>query len=189
MARPRDYAREYRRRQRLAHERGFSSLAEQRRFSRPTTVEGFLNLPKRALERVSEVDRVLRTARSRRTLSAEEVAAELGVPMSAVQFWAGPALGSRRGGRTPVRRGDRLPRLRPLVSEGEARWVVVRGSEATKRAERAFAAQWRFVEGDPAAAAELRALQGVRVAGQPIETDPVVLKDLANRRALAPERY
>jgi hypothetical protein len=106
-------------------------------------------------------------------MTVEEAAAEAGVSMATVRYWAPEALEPKRRGRTLPTAGDKLTRLRPIVLEDESEltFLVVRGSRAADRADEVFDIQWRFANGH-AAEAELERIRGVRIAGRTVETDP-----------------
>jgi hypothetical protein len=121
-------------------------------------------------------------------LPVEEAARELGVPTAIVRYWAGDALRPTREGRTSVRPGDRLPRLRPLILEGasELEFVVVRGSRKADDAVWVFDIQWRYVTGQ-ADKSELEQIRGIRIAGRTVESDPDALARLAAAGAIDPD--
>jgi hypothetical protein len=171
--RKRDYKAEYRRRQELARQRGFSGYWQQRTTPRRLRGEGDLRrLPEKARDGRRDALSVIHLARE--TGVSVEVAAELrGVPMQRVRWYAKDALGPTRNGRTMPTRADRIPRLRPVFVEGEDRavFVTVRGSRAADRLADAFDVQWRYLHGD-ATDAEVRSLAGLRAGGHRVEADP-----------------
>jgi hypothetical protein len=173
MSRVRDYAAEYRRRQQLARVRGFSSYAQQRRFSpRLRWGRDLGRLPEPARYARSEALYVVAVARDRR-LTIEEAARVERVPLPAVRWWARDALAPRRRGRTLPRKGDRMLRLQPIFLDGGdgVEFVPIRGSHAARRAQGIFDVQYRFIAGD-VSQAELRTIAGQRVAGRLVESDP-----------------
>ena len=187
MSRQRDHRRDYQRRVALARARGFPSLRQQQKA--PRQVRGVADLqalPESARDARSAALRTVRTARKQR-ISIEAAAAVQGTPISAVRWWAGPALQPPRAGVTQPTRGDRLLRLQPLVVRGQpgTQFVVVRGSGAAQRAAEAFVVQWRYVNGQ-ASADELRRLGGLRIGGQDVEADPEVLDEIARRGEFDP---
>jgi hypothetical protein len=187
MSRQRDHRRDYQRRVALARTRGFTSLRQQQKA--PRQIRGVTDLqalPESARDARNAALRTVRTARKQR-ISIEAAAAVEGVPLPAVRWWADSTLQPRRAGVTQPTRGDRLLRLKPLVVRGEpgTQFVVVRGSGAAQRAAKAFAVQWRYVNGQ-ATADELRRLGGLRIGGQDVEADPDVLDEIARRGELDP---
>ena len=180
MARQRDYAAEYRRRQERAQERGFASYWQQRRAPRHLSGAKSLSLlPEKARQSRTDALRVVKLARSERT-TIEDAASTLRVPLPTVCYWAGDALKPTRQGQTLPTRGDRLARLRPLIVEGESElsFVTVRGSKAADHADVVFDIQWRFLAGH-ASEAELEQIRGVRIGGRIVESDPDRLTLLA----------
>ena len=102
-----------------------------------------------------------------------------------VRYWAAEALEPTRRGRTLPREGDRMLRLRPLivVDANELVFVTVRGSRAADRADQVFDIQWRYVNGQ-ADESELDTIEGVRIGGRTVESDPDRLLYLARANAL-----
>lgn len=127
---------------------------------------------------------MVQRARLDRT-TVEAAAAQAGVPMGDVRYWAGAALEPTRQGRTLPREGDRLLRLRPLLVEGESElvFVPVRGSRVADRADAVFDVQWRYVTGQ-ADEAELDQIRGLRIAGRTVESSPDRLDYLARAGGL-----
>jgi hypothetical protein len=178
--RRRDYQAEYERRNERARALGFANEVERRKAPRhPGSTADFGRLPEPA--RVSRRDalRVVRFARMAE-LPVEAAADELGVPVAVVRYWAPGALRPTRQGRTPVRAGDRLPRLRPLVFEGESEteFVIVRGSRKADDAVWVFDIQWRYGN-NQADESELEQIRGLRFAGRTVESDPAQLSRVA----------
>ena len=182
MASKRDYKAEHQRRNARARGRGFASYAEQRKFA--TAVQkpdDLARLPEDARNVRTQALAALRIARRER-ISVELAAAEAGVAMDAVRFYAAPALAPRKGGITRPRAADRLLRLRPLVVKTpagpEVLFVALRGSKAAERAQTIFAAQWAYVHSGADRAAVER-FAGTRIGGYEVETDPERLDRLA----------
>ena len=119
---------------------------------------------------------VLSRARHERT-TIEAAAAAAGISPDIVGYWAPEALEPARQGWTLPRSADRVLRLRPLLLEGESEvtFVAVRGSRATDRADAVFDVQWRYANGH-ADEEELRQIEGVRIAGYRVESDPERLR-------------
>jgi hypothetical protein len=180
MARRRDYAAEYERRNLRARMLGFRGEAARRMAPRHLrSAKDFRLLPEAARESRSRVLSVVHRSRGDRT-SVEEQAAAAGIEMWEVRYWAAEALERTRRGRTLPTVGDRLLRLRPLVVEGadELEFVLVRGSRAADEADRIFGVQWRFITGQ-ADETELDSIGGARVGGRTAESDPGRLEFLA----------
>jgi hypothetical protein len=190
MSRPRDYQAEYQRRQRRARERGFSSYAQQRRFSpRLRSARDLGRLPEAAREARADALHVVRVARER-GLTVEQAARQEPVPTHAVRWWGGDALLPTRQGSTLPRKGDRLLRLYPIFLDGGdgVEFIEIRGSHATDRAQRIFDVQYRFVDGN-ASEAEVRGLAGQKVAGRLVESDPDRLRAIADAGVYLPDAY
>lgn len=172
MAGRRDYKAEYRRRQQLARERGFTGYWQARNAKRPRTTEGLARLPEAAREARKAAFRVVQIARQEK-IPVEVAASRMGVPMAVVRYWAPEALAPATAGRTAVTKGDRLLRLRPVILEGSegVEFIAIRGSRAADRAAAVFDVQWRYINGD-ASEAEVRRLAGLKVSGRPVESDP-----------------
>jgi hypothetical protein len=182
MSRRRDYKVEYRRRQQLARERGFSGYAQQRRFSpRLRRASDLGRLPETARAARSDALHVIAIARDR-GVSIEEAARGERVPVHVVRWWGGDALSATRRGRTVPRKGDRLLRLYPVFLDGGdgVEFVEIRGSDAARRAQRIFDVQYRFIEGN-ASEAELRGIAGQQVGGRLVESDPERLRAIGER--------
>lgn len=185
MARSRDFAVEYRRRQNRARKLGFGGESQRRKAPRKLrSAADFGRLPERARESRSRALSVVHQARLERT-TIEAAAATAGVSIADVRYWAPEALEPTRQGRTLPRPGDRLLRLRPLLlqGDGEVTFVTVRGSRAADRADAVFDVQWRYAAG-AADEAELERIEGVRIDGQRVEADPERLRYLAAAGAL-----
>lgn len=185
MSRPRDHRRDYQRRVALARARGFASLREQRAAPRQVrTLAELLALPAPARQARTAALRVVRTARTDR-ISIEAAAAD-GVPVSAVRWWAGPALRPTSGGLTQPTRGDRLLRVQPLVVRRRpgTSFVAVRGSGAARRAAHASPCSGATSTARPAP--RLRALTGLRIGGQDVEADPDALDEIARQGEFDP---
>lgn len=187
MARRRDHAAEYARRNKRARALGFPGEVARRKVPRhPGSAKDFGRLPERARSSRSSALSVVHRARADR-ISVEEAAAAAGVSMFVVEYWAGEALEPTRHGRTLPRADDPLLRLRPLILEGasETELVAVRGSNKAVEAAWIFDIQWRFVTGQ-ANESELEQIHGFRVAGRTVESDPVRLARLAAAGAIDP---
>jgi hypothetical protein len=181
----RNYKLEYQRRRQRARELGFASDWQRRRAPRQLkSPADFGRLPDPAREARSHALSAVHKARVERT-TIETAAADLGVPVASVRYWADEALEPTRKGRTLPREGDRLLRLRPLILEdkSEVSFVAVRGSRAADRANAVFDVQWRYATGQ-ADASELDRIQGVRVGGRTVESDPGRLGYLARAGAM-----
>ncbi|MGH2965987.1 MAG: hypothetical protein ACRDMH_11480 [Solirubrobacterales bacterium] len=191
VSRRRNYKAEYRRRQRLARGRGFTSYAQQRRFSpKIGSARDLGRLPESARGARSEALHVVQVARER-GISIEEAARQEGVAIEPVRWWARDALKPKRVGKTLPSKGDRLLRLYPvfLAGEPDLQFVEIRGSNAARRAQRVFDVQYRFIEGN-ASVEELRSLTGQRVAGRLVESDPERLEAIGERGGVdIPEAY
>ena len=183
----RDYRAEYRRRRRQARERGFRSVREMAAAKRPTSVQGFADLPDGARAARRAALQVVAFARLSE-MPAEVAADELGVPIAAVHYWADEALGPTRNGKTMVKKADRLVRLRPLFLEGghELEFVAIRGSNKAYDAVWVFDIQWRFVNGQ-ADESELEQIRDVAFAGRTVESDPVELARVAAAGGFDPD--
>lgn len=177
MARRRDYAAEYKRRQRRARRLGFESEWQRRKAPRlPRSLADYRLLPGPARKSRSDALSVVSRARHERiTIEAAAVAAGIGPDV--VAYWAADALEPARRGWTLPRSADRLLRLRPLLLEGESEvtFVAVRGSRAADRADAVFDVQWRYANGHTDQE-ELRQIEGVRIAGYRVESDPERLR-------------
>jgi hypothetical protein len=185
MPRVRDFQAAYRRRNQLARERGFSGSAQQRRFERrPSRLDELVALPQRARDIRSEALRVTDLAQAER-ISVEEAADRLGVPRSAVRWWAVERLGSTRHGRTMVTRRDAL-RMRPVVFEdsGRVEFATARGWKR-REAERIFEIQWAAAHG-MATDEELDWLRGRKVNGRAVADTQEQLSEIARRGEIDP---
>jgi hypothetical protein len=184
MTRRRDFKAAYRRRNQLARERGFSGYAQQRRFERrPSTLADLVAHPKPARDVRSDALRATDLA-VRERISVEQAAERIGVPMSAVRWWAVERLGPTRHGRTFVTRREAL-RLRPVAFADTARteWTSVRGKR--KEAERIFEIQWAAAHG-MASQEDLDWLRGRKVNGRPVADTQEQLHEVARRGELDP---
>jgi hypothetical protein len=169
----RNYAAEYKRRQRRARQLGFESEWQRRKSPRlPGSLADYRLLPEPARKSRSDALSVVSRARHERT-TIEAAAAAAGISPDVVAYWAPDALEPARRGWTLPRSADRLLRLRPLLLEGESEvtFVPVRGSRATDRADAAFDVQWRYASGH-ADQEDLQQIEGVRIAGYRVESDP-----------------
>jgi hypothetical protein len=180
MAGKRDYKAEYQRRQELAQRRGFASYWKERNTPRTLRSErDFERLPEKARERRTDALSVIHVARRER-IPVETAARRLGVSMDTVTWYAGDALGATRGGKTRVKRGDRIMRVRFFLPDGadrvEAVWV--RGSRVAADADAILDVQSAFIRGD-ASPAELDALGRLHPGGRHPETDPTRLEAVA----------
>jgi len=186
----RDQRAAYRRRVELAKQRGFTSLRQQQKAPRQIrNLADLQELPKGAREARTAALRVLNLAR-KQNLTVEAAARKQGVPLSAVRWWAAPALRTAPRA-TQVTKGDRLLRLEPLVVKGQpgVQFIPIRGSQAASRARQAFALQYAYVEGKRPAE-ELRRLAGLRIAGFDVEDSCDVLDEYGRRGELDPaENY
>lgn len=177
----RDHKAAYARRNQLAQQRGFHSYAQQRRYPRvPSNPPQLAVLPETARERRNDALAAVRLARSEQ-ISLREAAVRQGVPMSAVTWWAEPALEAPRSAQPKVKRGDRLLRVHPLVVNGELTFIATRGSKAAAQARAAYRAQREFLEGRPGSQQALAHLTGVKINSHTVETDPDILETIARR--------
>lgn len=167
-----------RRRNQLARERGFRSYAEQRRFARHVTNRRELSrLPPRAIHRRQLALDVLAAVRHD-GIDLDTAARREGISPQAVAWWTEGAV-TRAGGEWTVSSADRLLRLMYVYSDGRRVMVDVRGSRVASDIGRYHSAIGRYLNtGDESG---LRAMQGVRVQGIELETDPDVIDDLARR--------
>ena len=184
----RDYADEYRRRQRRARQLGFESEWQRRNAPRhPRSAADFARLPEGARQSRTNALSVLSRARLERK-TIEAAAASAGISPDVVEYWASDALEPAGWGRTLPRSDDRLLRLRPLLFEGEdeVTFVAVSGRRAADRAHAVFDVQWRYANGQ-ADESDLQEIDGVQIAGQSVEADPERLRYLAAAGALDPD--
>ena len=182
MARPRDFPAEYRRRNHLARGRGFRNYWQQRNAPRyPRTGADLGRLPELARDRRSDAMHVLDVA-ARRGLTIEQAARGEHSPASLVEYYAGRGIERRRGVERP-KANDDLLRLRPLVIDGEFRFVEAHTRRSAAQAERIFDAQWRFAHGR-ATAEELAKLPRT-FHGRPVTRDAAELIRVANRGGLS----
>jgi hypothetical protein len=185
VAAARDYAAEYKRRQRRARRLGFDSEWQRRRAPRHLhSMADFGRLPERARQSRTDALSVLSRARHERT-TIEAAAAAAGISPDLVAYWAPEALEPARKGWTLPRPGDRLLRLRPLLLAGddEVTFVAVRGSRAADRAHAVFDLQWRYAN-NQADESELARIEGIRIGGEEVEANPERLYYLAAAGAL-----
>jgi hypothetical protein len=166
----------------LAREHGFRSWAEQQRA--PRVVKNRAELarlhPKEREARRAALDALALMRRD--GLSLREAAARAGTSPTTVHRHAGPALELERG-RYRARPGDRLLRMMTVLgSGGVQREVEVRGSRAASLVGEHWAAIGVYLEsGDET---RLRALEGKRVAGIWLETDPDTIEEWQRRGEL-----
>ncbi len=178
MARSRDFPAEHRRRNDLARGRGFRNYWQQRNAPRyPRTGADLGRLPELARDRRSDAMHVLDVA-ARRGLTIEQAES----PASLVEYYAGRGI-ERRGGVERPKANDDLLRLRPLVIDGELRFVEAHTRRSAAQAERIFDVQWRYAHGR-ATAEELAKLPKTYY-GRPVTRDSAELIDVANRGVLS----
>ncbi len=146
---------------------------------------GFLAGPDDWLD-LDDVERAERTAalsaitRARREGgSVEDAAADLGIGMNVVRWWADEALGPTIGGTTRPTPIDDLLRIRPIGLDGEINFAGLLGSDHADRAWRIFTVQYDYAHGR-ASADDLRALPAT-FAGRRVIRDPRELDELARR--------
>ena len=133
-----------------------------------------------------DVARVLDLAHGKRDV--ESVAAELGVPMSAVRWWGDEALGQRHRGRTPVSNRD-IARLRFVMFEETGIAPVAARGWKRREAERILDIQWRALEGRTTTPEEMRWLKGRKFNGRPVADDMDKLRELGRRRLVDPGEW
>ncbi len=178
MARRRDYGAEARRRNELARQRGFRNYWAQRTAPRyPETGLRLGRLPEEARAGRSDAISVLDEA-ARRRVPIEQVADERGISRSVVRYFADRGT-EHRGGIWRAKAQDGLLRLRPMVIEGEVRFVEAHGRRSARTAERVFDTQWRYAHGR-ATQDELATLPKT-YQGLPVTRDPGELVDVALR--------
>ena len=178
MAPRRDFSAEYRRRNELARERGFPNYWAQRTTPRyPRSGRALGRFPEVARNHRSDAMHVLDVA-AKRGLSIEQAAREEHLPVSLVRYYAGSGI-ERRGGVERPKRNDDLLRLRPMVIDGEVRFVEAHTRRSAAQADRIFDVQWRYAHGR-AKPEELAKLPKT-FHGQPVTRDPGDLIDVANR--------
>jgi hypothetical protein len=176
MAHRRDYRAESARRDELARERGFRNYWHQRTSPRyPGTGRELGRLPELVRYRRSDAMHVLDIA-GREHLSIEEAARQAHVPFSQVEFFAGRGI-KRRGAEHYSRSDDDMLRLRPMVIDGQVRFVEAHTRRSAVQAERIFDVQWRYAHGR-ATTEELAALPKT-FHRQPVTRDPGTLVDVA----------
>ena len=182
MARRRDFAAEYRRRNQLAITRGFKSYVEQRRFSRRIKNRADLDaLPSSAYDERQRALIVLSSMRDNSRLSLSAAARQEGTTPDAVRWFVGDAI-EKRQGRWRARPADRLYRAMFVFSNGQIVPVDVRGSRKASELARYHQAVRHFLNtGDGTL---LTAFEGRSVAGRPYETDLDVLEEMARRHQL-----
>jgi hypothetical protein len=185
MARARDFKAAYGRRNQLARERGFSGYAQQRRFERrPSQLAELMALPQPARDMRSKALGVTDLAQAER-ISVEEAADRLGVPRSAVSWWAAERLGPTRRGRTSLSGRDAL-RMRPVVFQDSGRVEFATGRGWKRReAERIFEIQWSAAHG-MATDEELDWLRGRKVNRRAVADTQEQLNEIARRGEIDP---
>ncbi len=168
----------YGRRNELARQRGFSSYAQQRKFS--ATVRNrtqLAALPPDAREARQQALDVLAVAR-RDGIDLGEAARRQHVSVQATVWWLGDAA-HKSGGRWRPSGGDRMFRAMFFYSAGRKAPVDVRGAKAASDIGRYHAAVRSYVHNnDPSG---LAAFTGKSVGGMEFETDLDVLDELGRR--------
>jgi len=158
----------------LARRRGFRSWADQQRAPRLVRNRGELARlhPEEREARRAALDAL--ALMRREGVSLAQAAERAGTTQAAVLRHAGAAL-EREHGRYRPRRGDRLLRVMAVLgSDGLVHNVEVRGSRAASLVGEHWAAVGVYLEtGDDS---RLGALEGKRVAGIWLETDPDTLE-------------
>lgn len=160
------------RRNALSRARGFTSYAQQRRYSPEVENRGALEaLPPSAREaRQASLDAV--AAVRREGIDLATAARRYGTTPEAVAWWTG----TTRGG---VAAADRLFRPMYVYSAGQVAPVDVRGSRVASTIGSYHSAVQHYLNhGD---ASRLQAFTGTRVAGVELETDLEVIDELARR--------
>lgn len=153
----------------LAQELGFRSWWEQQRApGTARSVADLLAMHPHEREANRAAFHALELMRAGQPLS--RAARRAGTTPAAVLRHVGPAL-ERRGGRWVARPGDRLLRVMKVLGEdGVEHEVAVRGSRAASLVGEHWSAIGHYLEtGDES---RLRRLEGKRVAGITLETDP-----------------
>jgi hypothetical protein len=166
----------------LARERGYASWAEQQRAPRYVRNRAELAAlhPEEREARRAALDALALMRREQ--LSLREAAGRAGTTTAAVHRHASPALELERG-RYRARPGDRLLRVMTVVGPGGVQHEVeVRGSRAASLVGEHWAAIGVYLDtGDDT---RLRALEGKRVAGIWLETDPDTIEEWQRRGEL-----
>jgi hypothetical protein len=169
----------------LARRLGFRSLSEQQRAPRWVRNRAELEAlhPQEREARRAALDAIVLMRRE--GLSLEEAARRAGTTPAAVLRHARSALKLERG-RYRALPGDRLLRVMKVVGpNGVEREVEVRGSRAASRVGEHWDAIGVYLDtGNDSA---LRALEGKRVAGIWLETDPDAIEEWWNRGELQPD--
>lgn len=176
MARRRDYAAEYRRRQERARAEGYRSYWAKRTDLRQ--VRGPRDLRELSVAEQEARARALETVSRMRShdLSLTEAARQAATTPATVRRWAGASLVSE-GRRVRVRPGDRLYRRMRVVGWDGPVVVDVRGSRVASLVGRHWdALGWYLSTGD---ASRLEDLRGARVGGIEVLTDLQRIKELA----------
>lgn len=166
------------RRNQRARERGFISYGQQRRHNRNVRNRRDLGkLPPTARQaRQQALDAIAVTRREGIGLS--EAARQQGISPQAVAFWSGTTV-EHAGGTWRVANADRLYRSMFVYSDGQKMLIDVRGSRVASNVGRYHAAVGHYLNtGDDS---RLRRLNGVKVAGVELETDPDVIDQIARR--------
>ncbi|HUF97154.1 MAG TPA: hypothetical protein VMM60_03420 [Ilumatobacter sp.] len=166
------------RRNALARERGFSSYAQQRKFtpamSSRTDLESLPPLAREARQRA--LDAIAVTRRER--VDFAEATRREGTSPDSATWWLGDAV-HRRGGRWQVAAADRLFRAMYVYSGGRMKPVDVRGSRTASSIGRYHAAVRKYLNTGDATA--LSPFLGKSVGGVELETDLDVLDEMGRR--------
>jgi hypothetical protein len=166
----------------LALRRGFRSWAAQQRAPREVKNRAQLAAlhPEEREARRAAFDAL--ALMRRESVSLRVAAARAGTTQAAVLRHVGPALELERG-RYHARPADRLLRVMSVLGpDGVVHEVEVRGSRAASLISAHWAAIGSYLQtGDEAA---LQALEGKRVAGISLETDPDAIEEWQRRGVL-----
>jgi hypothetical protein len=175
----RDYQREYVAAQRRAQERGFRSVAEQRRLPRlPKNLAAHRLLPDEARWTRSAASGAIEMSRAA-GLPLEVATSHQGISVATARYWFPDAVRPTRHGRTRPTRSDRHMRLRPLAVDDEVRFIETHGNHAAAKAYEVFGVQWDVVHGRLPPEA-LDPYRGLRLGGGVVVTDADLLERLAN---------
>ncbi len=199
MGRQRDRGAEYARRNARARAEGFSGYGQKRRLGgeRAAIVRNAVelhSLPPLAQAQRGLVQSILAEARRegrRRVPVAErltlpEIARREHVPLGVLRFWARHAARLEDGELVPTR-ADREYRAMVLYSGGRALEADVRGShQATVISRYHHAIEVYLATGDRAV---LRPFEGLRVAGHVLDTDPALVRSMAERGIISGGPY
>lgn len=164
------------RRNELARERGFRSYGEQRRYSGDVKGRAGLEaLPIGARDARQQALDVIARAR-RDGVDIKTAAGREHVPVASVKFWAASAVVAKDG-RLVASAADRMYRPMYVYAGGKAVVVDTRGSRVASTVGAYHDAVRRYLEtGDRG---PLSKFEGKRIAGVTLDTDPVVLMEMA----------